>query len=60
MLVLSRKPGQRIRIRDRTTGETFWIQVLEIHQGKTRLGFDSLDEKYEILREEIVPQTFPE
>ena len=48
MLVLTRKPGQRIKV-----GENIWITILEIHGGKIRIGFDAPPE-VPIQREENV------
>lgn len=61
MLVVSRYPGQRVQVRDRRTGETFWIMVCRVitDRGlKVRLGFDASDD-YEILREEVIPSRTP-
>jgi carbon storage regulator len=48
MLVLSRKPGQRIRI-----GDSVIITLLEINGRTVRLGIEAPHE-LEILREELV------
>lgn len=53
MLVLTRHPGERIRI-----GDDIWITVIDIHYGKVRLGIDA-PATVEIMREELIPAKPP-
>lgn len=56
MLVLSRKPKQRIIIRDRVTKETIVkIDQVRCDHHNSRLGFTAPD-RYEIVREELIQQ----
>jgi carbon storage regulator len=48
MLVLSRKPGERIRI-----ANDIWITVIGERRGKVRLGIEAPDD-VEIAREELI------
>lgn len=50
MLVLSRKKGERIII-----GENIVITVVEIGQGRVRLGFEA-PQDVKIWREELLPE----
>ncbi len=53
MLVLGRKPRQSVRIGDIVT-----IEILEINNGKVRLGFIA-DKGIRILRAELTPNETP-
>ena len=52
MLVLSRRPGERIRIRT-PAGEVVWITVSSWRGDAVRLGFTA-DAGVEIMREELL------
>ncbi len=57
MLVVSRKVGERVIIRDTDTGETLAVMLVEIlaHGGtssRVRLGFEA-STRFEITREEL-------
>ena len=57
MLVLSRKVGERVIIRDTETAETIAVMLVEIltHDGtssRVRLGFEA-SLRFEIIREEV-------
>jgi len=57
MLVLSRREGERVIIRDRQSGREITVMVVEARanggsRGLSRLGFEA-DPDFEILREEI-------
>lgn len=52
MLVLSRKQGERVRLRHRITGEILgWVTVMECN-GRNRLGFE-FGPDIEILRDNL-------
>lgn len=52
MLVLSRKPGERLKI-----GMDVWVTVVEMRRGHVRIGIDAPD-SVKILREELdLPET---
>jgi len=54
MLVLSQKPGQKIRLR---IGDVVvWVQVVDAGRGKVRLGIEAPRE-VEILREELLSES---
>lgn len=52
MLVLSRKPGQRVFIKT-DEGEELFVRVIRIEGGMVFLGFEA-DDSVLILREEIM------
>ncbi len=53
LLVLSRRPGERIRLKT-ASGEIIWIEVAGIdRQGAIRLAF-SAPQSVEIMREELL------
>ena len=52
MLVLSRKPKERIRIGNGP--EAIWITVTEIHRNLVRIGINA-PVRLEISREELLP-----
>jgi carbon storage regulator CsrA len=55
VLVLSRKVGERVRIRATVGGSvaTVWVTVIEWDRGHIRLGFDG-GEAVEFAREELL------
>jgi len=53
MLVLARKPGERIMI-----GDDITIQVIEVHRGKIRLGVVA-PKNVKVFREELLPEDDP-
>jgi carbon storage regulator len=54
MLVLSQKPGQKIRLR---VGDVVvWVQVVDAGRDKVRLGIEAPRE-VEILREELLSES---
>jgi carbon storage regulator len=50
MLVLSRKPNERIRI-----GDSIVLTVVKIHGGSVRLGIEAPPE-VDVLRDELTPR----
>lgn len=50
MLVLTRRPGERIQIRT-PGGEEIWIHIFDIRINKVRIGFEA-DPTVKIQREE--------
>jgi len=52
MLVLSRRPGEKLRIDDDIT-----ITVLSVQGNRVRLGIEAPD-RYRVLRAEIAPWVF--
>lgn len=53
MLVISRRVGQRLRIRARADVDV-WISIQDVDRGKIRLGIHA-PRDVEVLREELVP-----
>jgi carbon storage regulator len=54
MLVLSRKPGQRIKI-----GGCIWLTILECRDGRVRVGVEAPGE-VTIVREELLIKETPD
>lgn len=53
MLVLSRKPRQRIVMRHRETRELIELSVVEIRSNSARIGIDA-GKQWQIIREELI------
>jgi sRNA-binding carbon storage regulator CsrA len=60
MLILARKPYERIRIRDLVSGSITWVTLVEVRGDKIRLGFTGCKD-IEYMREELLPanEQFP-
>ncbi len=57
MLVLDRKKGQTIFMKNKATGEIIAVKVLECDGNRAKLGFLDDSGRYDIWREEIRPRT---
>ena len=53
MLAVTLRNGERIRLRDRRTGEVTWVMVLRGNDGKARIGIDASAD-VDIVREELL------
>lgn len=53
MLVLSRKKGERIVIKNRQTGEEIKVALINVVGQKAKIGIDASDNVW-IMREEII------
>jgi sRNA-binding carbon storage regulator CsrA len=60
MLIVTRKRGERVRIRDRSTREDIWIEVRDVGHGRVSIGIDASVETYRIDREELLIPHYPE
>jgi carbon storage regulator CsrA len=52
MLVLTRKPGERILIEDKLTGEVIRLVQIRVGPNSSRLGIEASD-RFNIVREEL-------
>ena len=56
MLAVTLRNGERIRLRDRRTGEVTWVMVIRGNDGKARVGIDAPPD-VEIVREELLARS---
>lgn len=56
MLAVTLRNGERVRLRDRRTGEVTWVMVLRGNDGKARIGIDALPD-VDIVREELLARS---
>ena len=56
MLAVTLRNGERIRLRDRRTGEVTWVMVLRGNDGKARIGIDASAD-VDIVREELLARS---
>lgn len=52
MLVLTRKPGQQLYLRNRKTGEEIRVMLVRLGQKSARIGVHA-DQEWVIVREEV-------
>lgn len=55
-LVLTRKPGESIQIKDNNTGEEITLTVVRVEKGHARLSLNAPN-SYNIVRTELLTQT---
>ncbi len=53
MLVLTRKVGERVRLRVGDDGPDIWVVLVDNDRGKCRLGFDA-PQSVKITRDELI------
>ena len=56
MLAVTLRNGERVRLRDRRTGEVTWVMVLRGNDGKARIGIDASAD-VDIVREELLARS---
>lgn len=56
MLAVTLRNGERVRLRDRRTGEVTWVMVLRRNDGKARIGIDASAD-VDIVREELLARS---
>ena len=56
MLAVTLRNGERLRLRDRRTGEVTWVMVIRGGDGKARVGIDAPPD-VELVREELLARS---
>ena len=56
MLAVTLRNGERLRLRDRRTGEVTWVMLIRGNDGKARVGIDAPPD-VEIVREELLARS---
>ena len=56
ILAVTLKNGERLRLRDRRTGEITWVMLIRGNDGKARVGIDAPPD-VEIVREELLARS---
>jgi len=56
VLVMTLKNGERIRAKDRRTGEITWVMLIRGNDGKARIGIDAPPD-VDIVREELLARS---
>jgi len=53
MLVLTRHPSEKLRLRNNQTGDEIWITCVSVRGAATRIGIDA-GREWDIARQEII------
>lgn len=55
MLIIERRKGERVLLREKADGTPVWLEVMEVRGGKVRLGITA-PSSVAIVREELVTE----